>query len=111
MAPALFRRFIVALSLLAFVATGLAPAMAMAEAPTSMKAIMSTASDDPMPCCPEKAPSCITDVGCVFLVAVPTPHLTALGPIGWSLLRYELSHDRGEGLSIQPALGPPILSA
>ena len=111
MVPALFRRFIVALSLLAFVATGFAPAMAMADMATPMKAMMSTASDDPMPCCPEKAPSCVTDVGCVFLVALPMPHLTASVALGWSLLSYEFAHDRGEGLSIQPALGPPILLA
>ena len=104
------RPFVVVLSLLAFVAAGLSPAMADMAMRTNAVA-MSTASDDPMPCCPEKAASCVTDVGCVFLVGLPMPPLTVSTALGWSLLRYDFSHDRADGLSIQPALGPPILSA
>jgi hypothetical protein len=105
----LIRRLVVALSLLAFVGAGLVSPMAAAQPDKQMS--MENTSDGSMPCCPEKALSCITDVGCAFLVGLPlSPSLTST-ILSWSPLAYAITHDGGEGLSLQPALGPPILPA
>jgi len=108
-----FRHLVITLSLLAFVASGLAPAIAMPVSTMSGVAMpaMSMAPEAPMPCCPEKAPPCVTDVGCVFLIGLPMPALTVSKALTSSALAYGVSHDRGEGLSIEPALGPPIFLA
>ena len=110
MVNALIRRLVVALSLLALVGTGIASPMASAQPITAM-ASQAMTDDGSMPCCPHKAPSCMTDLGCVFLVGIPTPSGHGAGTLSWSTLTYTVSHSAGEGLSLQPALGPPILSA
>ena len=110
MVRAVFRQIVVILSLLTFVGAGFAEAMTM-DAPAPSGMAMQSSSEAPMPCCPEKAASCVIDVGCVFLVGLPMPQPIVSKTLAWSSLTYQISHDRGEGLSIQPALGPPILPA
>ena len=110
MVNALIRRLVVALSLLAIVGTGIASPMAAAQ-PDMAMASQAMADDGSMPCCPHKAPPCVTDLGCVFLIGIPAPSGLASTALSWSTLTYALSHDVGEGLSLQPALGPPILPA
>jgi len=83
----------------------------MAAAHSDMHMAMQSMSDGSMPCCPEKAPACITDIGCVFLVGLPLLPSLASTRLSWSTLTYAVSHDVREGLSLQPALGPPILPA
>ena len=112
MAHRLIKRLFIVLSLLAFVGTGFAQATMLDTAQSSGKAMaMSDMSDSAMPCCPEKAPSCNTDVGCVFMVGIPLPAPGIASTLAWSAVAYRMSHDAGEGLSIQPAIGPPILLA
>jgi hypothetical protein len=112
MAFRLIRRLFIVLSLVAFTATGLAQAAMLDTAMSSGKAMaMSDMSDSSMPCCPEKAPSCNTDVGCVFLVGLPMPASTLVSTLAWSVVTYPTSHNGGEGRSILPALGPPIFLA
>jgi hypothetical protein len=112
MAHRLIQRLFIVLSLVAFTATGLAQAAMLDAAVSPGKATaMSNMSDSSMPCCPEKAHSCVTDVGCVFLVALPMPASTLVSTLAWSAVTYPTSRDGGEGLSILPALGPPILLA
>jgi len=109
MGYALLRRLVVAFSLLAFIWAGLASPMASAQPDKQMS--MESMSDGSMPCCPEKALSCITDVGCAFLVGLPlSPSLTPT-ILSWSPLTYAVTRDGGEGLSLRPALGPPRLLA
>lgn len=110
MVNALVRRLVVALSLLALVGTGIASPMASAQ-PNMAMASQATSDDGSMPCCPHKAASCITDLGCVFLVGIPTPSAHGATALSWSTLIYTVSHSAGEGLSLQPALGPPRLPA
>jgi hypothetical protein len=106
------KRLFIVLSLLAFVGTGFAQATTLDTAQSPGKAMtMSAMSDGSMPCCPEKAPACHTDVGCVFMVGIPLPAPGIASTLAWSAVAYRISHDGGEGLSIQPALGPPILLA
>jgi hypothetical protein len=112
MAYRIIRRFLVVLSLVAFVGTGLAQGMKIDPiAPSGNEMTMSGMSEAPMPCCPDKAASCITDIGCVFLVGMPVPASTFASRLTWSVVAYRISHDIGEGLSVLPALGPPILLA
>jgi hypothetical protein len=112
MGSRLLRRFIVILSLLTFVGTGLAGAGTMGKAePSGTAMAMAGLSMAPVPCCPGKAPSCMTGAGCVFLVGLPLPASALSGSFAWSMLAYAISHDRGEGLSIRPDLFPPILPA
>ena len=109
MGSALLRRLVVIFSLLAFVGSGLTSPMAAAH--PDMHMTMQGMSDGSMPCCPEKAPSCITDIGCAMLIGLPMlPSLTST-TLSWSTLTYTVSHDVGQGLSLQPALGPPRLPA
>ena len=110
MVNALIRRLVVALSLLALVGTGIATPMASAQPDMAMASHAMT-DDGSMPCCPHKAPSCVTDLGCVCIVGIPTPSGQGSATLSWSTLTYAVSHSAGEGLSLQPALGPPILPA
>jgi hypothetical protein len=109
MGYACLRRLVVAVSLLAFAGAGFVSPMAAAQ--PHMRMSMQNMSDGSMPCCPEKAPSCVTDVGCAFLIGLPlAPSLTST-TLSWSALTYTVTQDGGEGISLQPALGPPILLA
>jgi hypothetical protein len=112
MAHRAIRRFFIILSLLAFAGTASAQAVNLdigQHSGSSMTMPDMSDTDVPMPCCPGKAVSCVTDMGCVFLVGLPLPaSMPAIGLI-LSQVTYPISHDNAEGLSTQPALGPPIL--
>ena len=62
---------------------------------------------DKMPC-KGMLPACITDIGCIFLVSVPTPDLTLVTTTTWSSVIYDYASDALRGRTIKPALGPPI---
>jgi hypothetical protein len=62
---------------------------------------------DKMPC-KGMLPGCVTDLGCIFLVSVPTPDLTFVTMMAWSSVIYTGSSESLRGRSIKPALGPPI---
>ena len=62
---------------------------------------------DKMPC-KGMLPGCITDIGCIFLVSVPTPDLTLVTTTTWSSVTYDNASDAMRGRTIKPALGPPI---
>jgi len=62
---------------------------------------------DKMPC-KGMLPGCVTDLGCIFLVSVPSPDLTLVTMTAWSSVIYTGSSESLRGRSIKPALGPPI---
>ena len=62
---------------------------------------------DKMPC-KGMLPRCVTDLGCIFLVSVPTPDLTLVTVTTWSSVSYENASPGLRGRTIKPALGPPI---
>ena len=62
---------------------------------------------DKMPC-KGMLPNCVTDIGCIFLVSVPTPDLTLVTTTTWSSVIYDNASDALRGRTIKPALGPPI---
>ena len=70
-----------------------------------------TEAGAPMPC-KGTMPSCMTQVGCVFLVSLPAfPDLSLFTATEWTSVAYSLSSQFLEGRSIKPALGPPISRA
>ena len=62
---------------------------------------------DKMPC-KGMLPNCVTDIGCIFLVSVPTPDLNLFTTTTWSSVIYHNASEALRGRSIKPALGPPI---
>jgi hypothetical protein len=62
---------------------------------------------DKMPC-KDMPPGCITDLGCIFLVSLPTPDLTLVGVTAWLSVSYDNASQGLHGRTIKPALGPPI---
>jgi hypothetical protein len=58
--------------------------------------------------CKGMLPGCITDIGCIFLVSVPTLNLTLVTMTTWSSVIYDNASDALRGRTIKPALGPPI---
>ena len=65
---------------------------------------------DKMPC-KGMLPGCVTDLGCIFLVSLPTPHAGLFTVTAWSSVIYTGSSQSLHGRSIKPALGPPIFLA
>jgi hypothetical protein len=66
--------------------------------------------NDKMPC-KGMLPNCMIDIGCIFLVSVPTPDLDLFTPTSWSSVIYDSASDALHGRTIKPALGPPIFLA
>jgi hypothetical protein len=62
---------------------------------------------DKMPC-KGMLPNCVTDLGCIFLVSVPTPDLNLFTVTTWSSVIYDNASEALRGRTIKPALGPPI---
>src|SRR5438128_128539 len=66
---------------------------------------------DRMPCKSTPQP-CVADLGCVFLIGLPAvldPTLLTL--TAWASVRYPGAPQTLHGLSVKPALGPPISRA
>ena len=66
--------------------------------------------DHKMPC-KGMLPGCVTDLGCIFLVSLPTPHAGLFTVTAWSSVIYTGSSQSLHGRSIKPTLGPPIFLA
>jgi hypothetical protein len=63
--------------------------------------------NDKMPC-KGMLPNCMTDIGCIFLVSVPTSNLALFTTTTWSPVIYDSAYEALPGRTIKPALGPPI---
>ena len=50
----------------------------------------------------------MTDIGCIFLVSLPTPDLNLFTVTTWSSVIYDNASDALGGRTVKPALGPPI---
>jgi len=83
----------------------------MAGQTAGMAAMESHHDAKPMPC-KGMSPLCAADAGCLMVVGVPAlPWLARTADPQWSLVSYWPSSPAARGLSIAPALGPPILQA
>ena len=63
--------------------------------------------NDKMPC-KGMLPNRMIDIGCIFLVSLPTPDTDLFTPSSWSSVIYQSASDTLHGRTIKPALGPPI---
>ena len=53
-------------------------------------------------------PACLTDLGCLLVVGLPTTSAPAVRPYKWAVVDYWSQTATVRGISFQPALGPPI---
>jgi hypothetical protein len=60
----------------------------------------------PAPC--KMTPACVDALGCVSLTSLPAPAIPAAAPLTWTSVAYWAGADTREGLSLKPALDPPI---
>ena len=51
---------------------------------------------------------CVDALGCVSTSSLPAPAISASGPLIWTHVVYWAATDVREGLSVKPALDPPI---
>jgi hypothetical protein len=65
-----------------------------------------TGDQTPMPCKGMKS-GCVTEIGCIFMVSLPAPDLTAIAAIDWLPVTYTVSSEFLDGRSTKPALDPP----
>src|SRR5208283_2219000 len=108
------RRFFTLLIVSAYLSATILVAMPIANAAavemgSGMMHQQDSASHE-MPC-KGKMPTCMTELGCVFMVSLPAPGLAASTSIVWSPVTYTGSLDPLHGRTIRPALGPPISRA
>jgi hypothetical protein len=104
----LFRQIISMLLVAAYVsATIFAPAAFAAPSQISDGMMMTqSGNSEQMPCKGMKT-GCVTEVGCVFIVSLPAPDLTAIAAVPWLPVTYSVSPDFLNGRATKPALDPP----
>ncbi len=113
--PSLFRRIAALLIVTAYVSAvmlPLAPRAAATPAETSGGMMHhKSSSTDRMPCHGAALP-CQTALGCIFLVGLPAlPGPTIVTLTAWTSVRYAAMLRLLRGLTVKPALGPPIAIA
>jgi hypothetical protein len=102
------RRVFVVLTLIAYMGASVLVLTAAGPSMAGDMAQHQEAPNDKIPC-KHTAPTCITDLGCVFLVGLPTmPDPILLTLTAWSSVRYPGSPEPLTGRSVKPAIGPPI---
>lgn len=118
----LSRLVIAVITICAFLSAGLVqnlPPAAAAPAAMSMAMDMMAAQgggdsaampchDAPTPPCNDKIPGCVTDLGCIFTVALPTHPVRTAERLIWGHISYWTAYGLLEGISPEPFLGPPI---
>ena len=104
------RRLFMLVVLGAFLCAGFSqPMPATPAAPGASMAGMAMDGGDgaPMPCT-SLVPGCYSDIGCIFMIALPPDYLPTAVPLTWSRVTYAVSGSARPGLSFEPDLGPPI---
>ena len=109
---AALRRVVALLILTAYVVAAMVQHVPFAHAMAGdMGAGMAQHQDDPsdrMPCKSTPQP-CVADLGCIFLISLPAIAMPALLTLTtWASVSYPGAPEELLGLSIKPALGPPI---
>ena len=107
----LFQRVVWVITLGAFFGAGMMqPAWSNYAAPSSPAMAMMSQADDaaPMPC-KGMAPACMTDLGCIVMIGMPTvPSVLTATRLSWSRVRYDYLSKSADSLARKPALDPPI---
>ncbi len=103
------RRWFMAFVLGAFLCAGLGQPMPVAEAASmpGMTMAMDGADGMPMPC-KNTVLNCFTDIGCIFIVALPPAYTPTVVQLAWSRIVYASVTASHVGMSLKPDPGPPI---
>ncbi|TPG57425.1 hypothetical protein EAH89_10865 [Roseomonas nepalensis] len=119
MSSRLSRLVIVVVTICAFLGAGLVQNLPFSAkaAPVGMTMMADDAGDSgaSMPChetsappCNDQVPGCMTDLGCVFTVALPALPTRAAERFVWDSISYWPEIGFSEGVSPEPIVGPPI---
>ncbi|MFC7693679.1 hypothetical protein ACFQY5_33250 [Paeniroseomonas aquatica] len=110
MAMRLLRQIVFLVTLGAFLTAGVTQAVPRAVAPPPSMAMMTMdiASTGTQVPCQEKIPDCMLDLGCIFMVGLPLPSMSAVTQLSLSSVTYWMTSVVHTGLSRKPALNPPI---
>lgn len=108
----LIRHLILLITLGAFLGAGVVQAAwpTKSEASTEMAMMPGNDAGVAMPC-PGKTmvPGCMTDLGCIFMIGLPTISPSAtMTRLSWIRVSYGDLSQVSDGLTHKPALGPPI---
>lgn len=115
----LLRLVVVAITICAFIGAGLMQNLTLsantAAVGTTMMADQGGEDGASMSChnksappCRDQVPSCMTDLGCVFAVALPAWPVRATERLVWDSVTYWSLIRLTEGISPEPAVEPPI---
>jgi hypothetical protein len=119
MSSRLSRLVIAVVTICAFLGAGLVQNLPVsakaASAGMSMMADEAGDSGASMPChetpappCNDQVPGCMTDLGCVFTVALPALPTRTAERVVWDRVTYWTVIGLSEGISPEPTIGPPI---
>ncbi len=108
----LLRLFFVLLLAATSVGATSATSMVYADATGMSSGMMRKQCDqsDNMPC-KRMAHGCVSGLGCIFLVSMPSADRTLFTTTAWSPVTYIDASGALRGRAIKPALGPPISHA
>jgi hypothetical protein len=106
----LIQHLILVIAVGAFLGAGVMQGVwpAQTEASSDMTTMTQAGDDAPMPC-NGMTPTCMTHLGCVFMIGLPTISPTpAMTRLSWLRVRYDSLAQSDDGLTRKPALDPPI---
>jgi hypothetical protein len=83
----------------------------MAIGETGVHADMAGGCAGPQPPCTGHMPNCVDHVGCVTVSALPASPISVAVAFEWASPDYDLVSESLAGISVKPALLPPILAA
>ena len=106
----LLRVFLVLLIAATYVGAASVAPMAYADSTDMSSGMMHEqgGQSDNMPC-KGMAHGCVSELGCIFLVSIPTANLTVFTTTAWSSVTYSDASESLYGRTIKPALSPSIL--
>jgi hypothetical protein len=78
---------------------------------TGVHADMAGGCAGPQPPCTGHMPNCVDHVGCVTVSALPASPISVAVAFEWASPDYDLVSESLAGISVKPALLPPILAA
>ncbi|MHB1206865.1 MAG: hypothetical protein ACYCZX_14945 [Rhodospirillaceae bacterium] len=82
-------------------------ALSTGQPHSSMKMAGMTGHDMSMPCCKDKMPPCMNELGCIFMVSLPAQPTPAAVQLVWSSVDYWTVSQDFRGRTPAPNLKPP----
>ena len=104
------QHLLLAIALGAFLGAGVMQGAGPVQAGASsgMTTMTQAGDDAPMPC-KGMTPACMSDLGCVLMIGLPSVSLApTMTRLSWQRVRYDSLAQSADGLTRKPALDPPI---